>query len=235
MATTLIIETSTEICSLALVHNNRVIDSIESNDGQNHARLVTVFAETLLKRNQIKVSDLQAVAVSKGPGSYTGLRIGVSAAKGICYACQIPLIAIGTLEAMSSHVSANLHKYNIADNRPILFCPMIDARRMEVFSMVIDQAGNIVKPISANIIGESFMSDELNDFQVVFFGNGSGKCKNVITSEHAVFIDKIEASATHMAELSWLAYQAHQFENIAYFEPYYLKDFIVTVSKKKMF
>jgi tRNA threonylcarbamoyladenosine biosynthesis protein TsaB len=234
MAIILIIETSTEICSVAIVKEKQLLDIIESKDGQNHARLVTVFADMLLIRNGLRPSDLSAVAVSKGPGSYTGLRIGVSIAKGICYANNIPLIATGTLEAMSHHVSANKSKYNIPDNLPTLFCPMIDARRMEVYSMVIDQSGNVVKPISANIIHNSFMSDELNKFQIVFFGNGSAKCKNMINSVNAIFIENVEASAQHMAELAWRAYQTKQYESLAYFEPFYLKDFIATVSKKNI-
>jgi len=234
MSIILIIETSTEICSIALAQNNHVLDIIESKDGQNHARLVTVFADTLLRRNKLVISDINAVAVSKGPGSYTGLRIGVSTAKGICFANNIPLIAIGTLESMTSHVSSNLLKYKISETRPTLFCPMIDARRMEVFSMVIGQSGEIVKPISANIIQDSFMADELNKYQVVFYGNGSEKCKNVITSNNAIFINNVEASAAHMAEQAYVAFQGNKFENLAYFEPFYLKDFIATVSKKNL-
>ncbi len=130
MAIILIIETSTEVCSVALSQNGKIIDLIESREGHNHARLVTVFAENLLKRNSVKASELNAVAVSKGPGSYTGLRIGVSTAKGICYASNIPLIAIGTLESMTKHIILNRFKYGIPENMPCLFCPMIDARRM---------------------------------------------------------------------------------------------------------
>lgn len=234
MALILIIETSTEICSVSLSKDGKPVDLIESAEGQNHARLVTVFAESLLSRNNVKSGELSAVAVSKGPGSYTGLRIGVSTAKGICYAGGIPLIAVGTLEAMAKHVATNQARFGIQEKKKTLFCPMIDARRMEVFSMLLNQNGEIVKPISAEIIDDTFLSRELSQTQVVFFGNGSEKCKKVITSPNAVFIDHIKASSAHMCELVWQAYNNNQFEDVAYFEPFYLKDFVATVSKKNM-
>ncbi|MFA5328523.1 MAG: tRNA (adenosine(37)-N6)-threonylcarbamoyltransferase complex dimerization subunit type 1 TsaB [Prolixibacteraceae bacterium] len=234
MTLILIIETSTEICSVSLSKDGKLIDSIESAEGQNHARLVTVFAEDLLSRNKINSKELAAVAVSKGPGSYTGLRIGVSAAKGICYAAGIPLIAIGTLEAMAKHVARNMDRIGIQEQKEILFCPMIDARRMEVFYELFDKDGKVIKPIRAEIIDETFLATELNLKQIVFFGNGSAKCKNVISSPNAVFIDHIRASSSHMCELVWQAYNNNRFEDVAYFEPFYLKDFVATVSKKNM-
>ncbi|BBE18328.1 TsaB protein [Aquipluma nitroreducens] len=234
MALILIIETSTEVCSVSLLKDGLLIDFIESDEGQNHARLVTVFAENLLSRNNLKPNELSAVTVSKGPGSYTGLRIGVSTAKGICYAGNIPLIAIGTLEAMAKHVALNKKEFGIPDDKLTLFCPMIDARRMEVFSMLLDESGAVLKPISADIIDDSFLSIELSNKQVVFFGNGSEKCGKVIKSPNAIFLPNIKASARHMTELAWQAYNKNQFEDVAYFEPFYLKDFITTVSKKNM-
>jgi len=235
MATILIIETSTEVCSVALTRDGKLLDLIESKEGQNHARLTTVFAEQLLSRNNIKPGELSAVAVSKGPGSYTGLRIGVSTAKGICYASQIPLIAVGTLEAMAKHVALNHAAYHIPEKLSTLYCPMIDARRMEVYSMLLDKNGTTLKPISANIIEESFLADELRENQIVFFGNGAEKCKETITSPNALFVSQVEASAKHICELVWLAYNQKQFEDLAYFEPFYLKDFVVTQSKKNIF
>ncbi len=234
MAVILILETSTEVCSVALMEDGHIIDIIESKDGQNHARLVTVFADSLMERNNIKPNDLVAVAVSKGPGSYTGLRIGISTAKGICYASSIPLIAIGTLEAMSDHVMSNLEKYAISEEKPSLFCPMIDARRMEVYTMLLDENGNVLKPVTAEIIDESFFAGESNEKQLVVFGNGSAKCIPVLKSTNAIFVDGIEASAQHMGKLVWQAYINKRFENVAYFEPFYLKDFVATVSKKNM-
>lgn len=234
MGSILIIETSTEICSVALLNDGQLIDWIESDEGQNHARLTSVFAGQLLQRNGIKAGDLSAVAVSKGPGSYTGLRIGVSTAKGICFASRIPLIAVGTLEAMSSHVSANLKSLGIQEHFPGYFCPMIDARRMEVFSMLISQSGEIVRPVSAQVIDESFLAGELMNSGIVFFGNGAEKCRKILVSPNALFVDNIRASAKYMKDLVWQKFLNKQFEDVAYFEPFYLKDFVATVSKKNM-
>jgi len=234
MALILIIETSTEVCSISLIKDGKQIDLIESGEGQNHARLVTVFAKDILSRNKINPGQLDAVAVSMGPGSYTGLRIGASAAKGICYAAQIPLIAIGTLEAMTKYVSSNRVQLGIPDNKPTLFCPMIDARRMEVYSMLFDENGTILKPISAEIIDESFLTNELCKYQIVYFGNGAEKCKSILNSPDAIFISNIKASASHMCELAWDAYNNNQFEDVAYFEPFYLKDFVATLPKKNI-
>lgn len=234
MAAILIIETSTEVCSVALTIDGTLTDIIESKEGQNHARLVTVFAEDLLNRNNIKPEELVAVAVSKGPGSYTGLRIGVSTAKGICYARHIPLIAIGTLEALALHVIKNRKFYNIPEGKPTLFCPMIDARRMEVFSMLYNEDASILKQITAVIVVDEFLSEELIENQVVFFGNGSEKCRHVLKSSNALFVSNIDASAKYMCELAWKLYNKNQFEDVAYFEPFYLKDFVATVSKKNI-
>lgn len=235
MSLILIIETSTEVCSVSLVKEGVLTDFIESDEGQNHARLVTVFAQELFQRNSIVSSELNAVAVSKGPGSYTGLRIGVSTAKGICYASHIPLIAVGTLEAMARHVSLNRQSFGIPADKPVLFCPMIDARRMEVYSMLLDESGNAVNPISAQIIDENFLMTELCDHNIVFFGNGAAKCQSVITSVNAIFLPEVKASARYMTELVWEAYNNNHFEDVAYFEPFYLKDFVVTTSKKNIF
>ena len=234
MAAILVIETSTEVCSIALTIDGTLTDMTESKEGQNHARLATVYAQELLTRNHIKPEELVAVAVSKGPGSYTGLRIGVSTAKGICFARHIPLIAIGTLEAMTRHVMQNRKLYNIPDDKPTLFCPMIDARRMEVFSMLYNEDGSVAKPIEAVIVDETFLSDELTKKQVVYFGNGAEKCNQVLTSPNALFVPKVEASAKYLCDLVWQLYNKNQFEDVAYFEPFYLKDFVATVSKKNI-
>ncbi len=230
----LIIESSTEVCSVSVLKDGQLLDTEESGLGQNHARLITVFADKLLKRNNILPEELSAIAVSKGPGSYTGLRIGVSTAKGFCYAANIPLIAVGTLEAMAKHVALNAQQYQIPTSKPVLFCPMIDARRMEVYSLLLNESGQALKPISAQIIDQTFLNSELETNTVVFFGNGAPKCANVITSPNAVFLNKINASAKFMSELVWEAYNNKHFEDVAYFEPFYLKDFVVTVSKKSV-
>lgn len=234
MSYILIIETSTEVCSVALTKSGNLIDILESGEGQNHARLVSVYIRDLLERNNVNPSQLAAVAISKGPGSYTGLRIGVSTAKGICYASQIPLIAVGTLEAMAKYVSSNLSLFGIDEGKPSLFCPMIDARRMEVYSMILDQAGNLLKPISAEVVDELFLADELQEKQVIFLGNGSAKCKQVISSPNAFFVEGVCASASHLCELAWEAFQQEKFEDLAYFEPFYLKDFVATKTRKNI-
>jgi len=234
MSYILIIETSTEVCSVALTKSGKLIDILESGEGQNHARLVSVFTRDLFERNNVNPSQLAAVAISKGPGSYTGLRIGVSTAKGICYASDIPLIAVGTLEAMARYVSSNLALFGIDESKPSLFCPMIDARRMEVYSMILDQSGNLLKPISAEVVDELFLADELREKQVVFLGNGSAKCKQVISSPNAFFVEGVRASASHLCELAWKAFQQQKFEDLAYFEPFYLKDFVATKTRKNI-
>jgi tRNA threonylcarbamoyladenosine biosynthesis protein TsaB len=234
MAAILVIETSTEVCSVALTVEGAQTDVIESKEGQNHDRLVTVYADDLLRRNYIKPEELVAVAVSKGPGSYTGLRIGVSMAKGICFARHIPLIAIGTLEAMTWHVMQNRKFYNIPEDKPTLFCPMIDARRMEVFSMLYKEDGSVRKQISAEIVDEDFLSVELSEYQIVFFGNGSEKCSQALKSPNALFVSHVAASAKYLCDLVWHLYNKNQFEDVAYFEPFYLKDFVATVSKKNI-
>lgn len=235
MSLILIIETSTEVCSVALSKNGALVDMKESGEGQNHAKLVSVFASDILKRNSMSAKDLSAVAVSRGPGSYTGLRIGVSTAKGICYGAKIPLLAICTLEAMANHVSKNISEYIEAGNNPLLFCPMIDARRMEVYSKLLDVKGNIVEEVSAKIIGETFLSEKLKANKIVFFGNGSEKCRSLIKSENAFFIDGIQASAQYMCSLAQKAFDENKKVDLAYFEPFYLKDFVAIKSKNKIF
>jgi len=234
MAYILCIETSTTICSVALTRNGEVVAARQENEGNSHANRLTVLTEELFKDSSVNIemSDIDAVAVSSGPGSYTGLRIGVSTAKGICFALGKPLIAIPSLSVLALPVVQNLG--SLKNNEDAWFCPMIDARRMEVFSMLLDETGKIIKPISADIIDHTFLANELNDYQIVFFGNGSEKCRKVLLSENAVFLNNISASAKHMCELAWQAYIKNQFEDVAYFEPFYLKDFVATVSKKNM-
>jgi len=230
MPTIINIETSTDVCSVSLCKDNKVVSLRENKEGLNHAKMLTLFVDELLKENKLDIKDLDAIGVSKGPGSYTGLRIGVSTAKGLCYGAQIPLIAIGTLQAMS--VDA-INKYNNTEE-DTWFCPMIDARRMEVFCAFYDKNNKIQKDISAEIIDEKSFEEILNNRKVVFFGNGAEKCKNSITHKNAIFIDNIQASAANMAALSNESFINKQFEDVAYFEPFYLKDFVATTPKKKI-
>jgi len=228
MSLILSIETSTPVCTVSLSENGKTIAIRESFDEKSHATHLTVFVEELLKENNITAKNLSAVAVSRGPGSYTGLRIGVSVAKGICYAAQIPLIAIDTLKTMAI-MAAN--KYN---HKNVLYCPMIDARRMEVYSELFDGNFNVKREVIAEVIDHNSYSDILAQQKIVFIGNGSEKLTNTITSPNAVFIEGIYPSANYMSELAYNEFQNKQFVDVAYFEPFYLKDFVATTPKKKV-
>ena len=229
MALILNIETATEVCSVSLAESGKLIALKEDTEGQQHAKLLTVFIEQLFDENKLSLADLKAVAVSMGPGSYTGLRIGVSAAKGIAYAADIPLIAISTLQAMAYGVSKNK---KFPGNT--LFCPMIDARRMEVYSAIFDSENKLIREIVAEIIDENSFSQILQQHKLVFHGNGSVKCSQKIKSPNAVFLQNAQCSAANMNELSYKSYQNKQFVNVAYFEPFYLKDFLATVPKNSV-
>ncbi len=234
MAIILNLESSTEICSVALAVDGKVIELAESDEGQNHARLLSVFVSEVMEKSKIGFKELSAIAVSQGPGSYTGLRIGVSLAKGLCYANQIPLLAIDPLQAMSSHVSSNLSLWQLPDDDNLIFCPMIDARRMEVYTALFDKKNNAIEEVNARIIDETSFSEQLSKNTVVFFGNGASKCKKVINHENAFFIDGIKTSAQFMSNLALKAFENRKFADLAYFEPFYLKDFIAGVPRKNI-
>lgn len=230
MSLILNIESATEICSVSIAREGKLIALKETTESQQHAKLLTVFIDEIFKENGIPMKELDAVAVSKGPGSYTGLRIGVSAAKGIAYAGNIPLIAISTLQALALGVSQQQEF-----EKGTWFCPMIDARRMEVYTAFYDVDNQIKKDISADIIDESSYQDILKDRKVVFFGNGAKKCQESIQSPNAQFINNIACSAKQMVELSYNAFKSKDFVDVAYFEPFYLKDFIATIPRKNVF
>lgn len=230
MSTIINIETSTEVCSVALCKDNEVIALKENKEGLNHAKLVTIFVEALLEEAKLDIKEIDAIGISKGPGSYTGLRIGVSTAKGLCYGAQIPMIGINTLQAIS--VEAIKSAENI--DKDTWFCPMIDARRMEVFCAFFDTNNKQQEDIKAVIVDQDSFKEILNERKVVFFGNGAEKCKETITHKNAIFIDNIRNSAANMAALSNEAFKNQSFEDVAYFEPFYLKDFVAIPSKKKL-
>jgi tRNA threonylcarbamoyladenosine biosynthesis protein TsaB len=232
MALILNIESATDICSVSIARNGKVIALKESRDRKSHAALLAGFIEELNASLSIDLKDLDAVAVSKGPGSYTGLRIGVSTAKGIAYGTGIKLIGIPTLQALA--LSVQLKSKRSISKKKILLCPMIDARRMEVFTALYTSSNILFREITAEIIHPGIFSDILEKNEIWFFGNGSGKCKNVISNPNARFIEGIEPSAAWIAELSEKAFRDKQFEDIAYFEPFYLKDFIATVPRKNI-
>jgi tRNA threonylcarbamoyladenosine biosynthesis protein TsaB len=235
MALLLNIETSTEVCSVALARDGVVVSFRESLTGQHHAELLSVYINEVLDECAIVAGQIDAVAVSGGPGSYTGLRIGVSTAKGICYASGLPLIALSSLEAMASFVVQHQSDYHHFETENILFCPMIDARRMEVYTAFFDKNGVQVSEIKADIIDHQSYLSYLENNRVLFFGNGSFKCRDSISHRNALFINGITTSAKSMATLSERDFQLKKFVDVAYYGPFYLKDFVATIPVKNIF
>ena len=229
MACILHIETSTDVCSVALSEDGAVLFSKEDFDGPQHAVTLGVYIDEVLSMADSHAKPIDAVAVSCGPGSYTGLRIGASMAKGICYGRSIPLIALPTLKVMSVPVL-------LMDELPedALLCPMIDARRMEVYAAIYDRALNPVKEVSADIITPDSYAEYLEQHPVYFFGNGAAKCKEVITHRNARFIDGVQPLARWMFPLADRQFLDGAFQDVAYFEPFYLKEFVATVAKNKV-
>jgi tRNA threonylcarbamoyladenosine biosynthesis protein TsaB len=223
----LCIETATEICSVAVVTQNRIVALVENNEGNKHASMLTSLIEEALQKAGITLNQLDAIAVSKGPGSYTGLRVGVSTAKGLCYALEKPLIGISTLQSLAA---VGMKKM---DTPTGLLLPMLNARRMEVYCAGYNVAGNEILATEAKIIDEFSFAAELKNGPVYFMGNGSAKCKTILSHPHAFFIEGIHCSATGMADYVCAAFEQQQFEDVAYFEPFYLKDFVPTTPKKK--
>ena len=222
------IETSTHICSIALSNNNNCIFSKSDANGMNHAALLNLFIQDALEYLNENNLKLDAVAVSSGPGSYTGLRIGVSTAKGLCYGFGIPLISVSTLEVMALAAIDQTNKIEKS-----IFCPMIDARRMEVYAAFYDS--NLLKKrdIQADIIDNESYKDILDENIVYFFGNGMEKCSELLAHSNSLFINDINPLAINMINLSVKAYSEEKFEDIAYFEPFYLKEFHMTTPRKK--
>ncbi len=235
MATILNIDTSTEVCSVSLSVDGKTVQVREDHSGKNHALQLTLFTEEVLSSQNITIKELQAVAVSGGPGSYTGLRIGVSTAKGLCFASGLPLIAIPSLESMAGYVAADYRTLELTLDEQTLLCPMIDARRMEVYTAVFNPRGEQIRRIQADVIDNQSFLEYLEKGKVVFFGNGSQKCRHTITHPNAIFLNGIYTSASHMSALSEKAFNNRKFVDIAYYEPFYLKDFIATVPTKNIF
>ncbi len=281
------IETSTNVCSVSLSAGEEVLAARESRTDRSHASLLTVFVDEVMRESATGYCDLAAVAVSRGPGSYTGLRIGVSAAKGICYGAGVPLLAVDTLRLMAMMVingrlpafhgdhgdhggtgtaggnnpggspgnetgrKAGSEKVaagggnnpggspgndtgNDTGNKTMLLCPMIDARRMEVYTALYDASGRQVAPTGAHIIGSEWFDTLPSVSRVLFFGNGADKCRHLVNGENLVYIEGIYPSARLMAGLSDEALREGRVEDTAYFEPYYLKDFIATTPRSRM-
>jgi len=227
MSLILHLETTTTMCSVALARQGELLAEKSINEGYSHAEKLSQFIDGLFRENDLKPSQLDAVAVSQGPGSYTGLRIGVSTAKGIAYALKIPMLAVDTLQAMAREVTSTMPS---ADQ---LYCPMIDARRMEVFTAVYDGHNKAVEPITAKIIDTSSFQNFLVEKPVVFFGNGAAKCQEMLgSSTNAIFLEDKHPSASSMIPFAAAALEAEQFVDVAYFEPFYLKDFVATTPRK---
>jgi len=225
LAIILNIETATTNCSVSLSKEGETFALQEDNSKQySHAERLHLYIDDLLKQNNIKPTELDAIAVSKGPGSYTGLRIGVSAAKGLCFSLDKPLISVSTLEALARQVKAE-------DG---LIVPMLDARRMEVYSAVFDASFNTVREIEAQILDAQSFASYLENGKVYFIGNGVEKTKTLITHENAVFIEDKLPSANEMSVIANNKYKKNDIEDVAYFEPYYLKDFVALKPKPKV-
>ncbi len=217
------IETSTKICSVAISDGNKLLALEEEGGEYSHSEKLTTFIQNVLDKAKLKLEDVDAIAVSKGPGSYTGLRIGVSVAKGLCYSLDKPLIAVDTLQAMARNPDLS------AD----LYCSMIDARRMEVYTALYDAENNMVEPITAKIIDEDSFSEPLKSNKIVFFGDGSAKCKDTLgDNPNAIFSEDGLPSAQYINQIAVENFINKEFEDVAYFEPYYLKDFVGTTPKK---
>ncbi|MCB0495838.1 MAG: tRNA (adenosine(37)-N6)-threonylcarbamoyltransferase complex dimerization subunit type 1 TsaB [Cyclobacteriaceae bacterium] len=213
------IETSTKICSVALHNEGQLLAETTLHVDKSHSEKLAVLIKDILSYADVTSKQLAAVAVASGPGSYTGLRIGVSSAKGLCYALGIPLISVNTLEAMARGMSKLI-------TEEAILCPMLDARRMEVYCLLTDTKLNVLQTAVAKIIDEHSFEKELEKQKVVFFGNGAPKCLPVLgNNKNAVFVNDESISAVNVGEIAWKKYQKQEFEDLAYFEPEYLKEF----------
>lgn len=229
MARIILTETSTSLCSVALAEDGKVV-AYKEDDGRRHASMLAPLIAELLEERQLKVTDCDAVAVSMGPGSYTGLRVGVSSAKGLCFGAGLPLVGVTSTEVL---VHQALEGGFLPQGCKYIV-PMIDARRMEVYTATYSAAGELTGSICAKVVdGESF-SGLLAEGPVLFIGDGALKCREVIASDNAHFVG-ICPDARGLATPAQREYDEKRFKDIAYFEPFYLKDFVATVSRKKLF
>ncbi len=224
MSGILCLETATKVCSVALSENDNIVFEKISYNGPSHAALLGLFVKEAIDFACDKAIKIDAIAISSGPGSYTGLRIGVSEAKGLCYGLDIPLISVPTLEIMASQVINSGYQYDY-------YCPMIDARRMEAYTAIYDNKLTLVKEISADIVDGNSYTDFLSHGKMLFFGDGSAKCKEIIGSPNACFLDNIFPHAISMLSLANKYLKEKKFEDVAYFEPFYLKEFQATKAK----
>ncbi len=230
------IETATDICSVALSEGDQQLSLAESGAERSHAALLNAFIRKVFEESGREIEMINAVAISKGPGSYTGLRIGVSTAKGIAYALEKPMVASGTLDNMA-HGALDQHSVRELlreHGEKLLLCPMLDARRMEVYSCFYTTGMDVVREVSADVVDRDTYRELLENQPVCFFGNGSLKCEEVLDHPNAHFIRGLNPSASQMIIPALNRFRQNLFEDVAYFEPYYLKDFIATIPKKKV-
>lgn len=235
MSLILCIETGTDVCSVGLAENGQLV-ALRESCGRDHARNVAVYVDELLRERDIDADEIDAIAVGKGPGSYTGLRIGVSFAKGLCYGLRKPLIAIGSLDALVevAREDAEAGIVDVEDFERATLCPMVDARRMEVYTQLFNGRGEAQGEVEAKIIDEQSFAEEIAAAEeFVIFGNGAAKCAGTLSAK--VKLIDVAPSARGLARLAQEALDADRTEDIAYFEPFYLKNFVVTTSKKKLF
>ena len=225
----ILIETSTALCSVALAEDGVITAYKESSAPKAHASLTAVFIDEILKEKGLTMSDCKAVCVSMGPGSYTGLRVGVSTAKGLCFGSGLPLIAVGTLDTLVAQAQVS---GQIGNARYVV--PMVDARRMEVYTATFTPEGKQITETAPMIIDENSFAEQLAEGEVLFIGDGAGKCADMIKHPNAKFI-QCNPQASAMLSPAQTAYNEKRFEDVAYFEPFYLKEFVATVSKKKLF
>lgn len=233
MSLILCIETGTDICSVGIARDGELVSLRESAQGRDHAKHVGVFVDELLSETGVMPDELDAVAVGMGPGSYTGLRICVSFAKGLCYGLQIPLVAVGSLDALAEVAIEDNEAgiLNVEAWDDAVLCPMVDARRMEVYTRLYSAKGEPLSAVTAEVVDENTFADVRRERELVIFGNGAAKCREVLKG--ATYVD-VAPSARGLARLAEQRLQAGQIEDIAYFEPFYLKDFVVIPSKKKL-
>lgn len=230
MESLILIETSTSLCSVALVRDGKVICERISQEPRAHASLTAVFVDEVLKEAGMKAKDCSAVAVGKGPGSYTGLRVGVSTAKGLCFGAGLPLISVGTLDTLVWQAIGE----GLMPEGCRYIVPMVDARRMEVYTGIFTPDGKQITPTEARVISSDSFDNLFEEGPVLFIGDGAGKCKDVLDSPAAHF-EQCCPKASSMLSPALEALRNGDFEDVAYFEPFYLKEFTTTVSKKKLF
>jgi tRNA threonylcarbamoyladenosine biosynthesis protein TsaB len=231
VAKLLFLETATSVCSVALSEDETLLSIRESNSANSHAEKITVFIEEVLKESNTHIKNLDAVIVSKGPGSYTGLRIGVSTAKALCFSLDIPVISTDTLLSIANGMKI-IHPELF--QKDITVCPMIDARRMEVYCALFDNRLNKIKDTEAIILTEAFFEEFTDEKPLIIAGDGSAKCQPLITgNKNITEITGFNLSSRFMIQEGWHKFSNKIFENTAYFEPYYLKEFVAGKPKVK--